>query len=128
MENKDVNTNGAFVEEPSANSVGSVKIAEEVILAIATTAACETEGVARIYAKGPVNPKTIIDSLKPSKGVFYTENSDGIEITVQIAVVSGQKIVTVAEKVQENVTESVQSMTGIVVTRVNVMVNGLFEK
>lgn len=126
MENQDVTVNESAEEK--AFTVGTVKIAEEVILTIATTAVCETEGVAKIYAKGPVNAKKIIDSFKPSKGVSYTENADGIEITVQIAVVSGEKISVVAERVQENVTETVQSMTGIVVTRVNVMVNGLSEK
>ena len=126
MENMELNRNE--VETGNDTAVGTVKIAEEVILTIATTAVCETEGVARIYAKGAVNPKNLIDSFKPSKGVFYAETSDGIEITVQIAVVSGQKITAVAEKVQENVIETVQSMTGIVVTRINVMINGLSDK
>lgn len=125
MENQEVNV---IETEEKESAVGTVKISEEVILAIATTAACETEGVARIYPKGSVNPKNLIDSLKPSKGVFYTENTDGIEITVQIAVLNGLKITAVAEKVQENVTETVQSMTGILVTRVNVVVNGLADK
>ena len=100
MENMELNRNE--VETGNDTAVGTVKIAEEVILTIATTAVCETEGVARIYAKGAVNPKNLIDSFKPSKGVFYAETSDGIE--------------------------TVQSMTGIVVTRVNVMINGLSDK
>ena len=125
MENNEINVNETVTEE--GNAVGTVKIAEEVIVTIATTAVCETEGVARICAKANVNPKNLIDSLKPAKGVFYTETPEGIEVTVQIAVRSGQKITAVAERVQENVTEAVQSMTGIVVTRVNVLINAIAE-
>ena len=49
--------------------------------------------------------------------------------TVTLYIVSnyGCKIVSVCEKVQENVKQTIQNMTGITVKRVDVIVTGLAE-
>lgn len=99
---------------------GSVKIAEEVIVKIAQTAACEVEGVGKICPK-IVNPK----AAKNNKGVILISEDDGLDVTVQISVLEDYKIVEVSEKVQEHVSESINTMTGIPVKKVNVMVTGI---
>ena len=51
---------------------------------------------------------------------------DGIAtVTVHITVVYGSKVMPLCEKVQENVKQAIQNMTGITVARVDVLVVGL---
>ena len=53
---------------------------------------------------------------------------DGIAtVTVHLAAVYGSKIMPLCEKVQENVKQTIQNMTGITVARVDVLVVGLAE-
>ena len=99
---------------------GSVKISEEVIVKIAQMAACEVEGVGRIFPKA-VNSK----STKNNKGVILVTEDDGVIVTVQISVLENYKIIEVSEKVQEHVAESISTMAGITVKKVNVMVTGI---
>ena len=52
--------------------------------------------------------------------------ADGIAtVTVHITVVYGSKVMPLCEKVQENVKQAIQNMTGITVARVDVLVVGL---
>lgn len=51
---------------------------------------------------------------------------DGIAtVTVHLTVVYGSKVMPLCEKVQENVKQTIQNMTGITVSRVDVLVVGL---
>lgn len=53
---------------------------------------------------------------------------DGIAtVTVHLTAVYGSKIMPLCEKVQENVKQTIQNMTGITVARVDVLVVGLAE-
>ena len=53
---------------------------------------------------------------------------DGIAtVTVHLTAVYGSKIMPLCEKVQENVKQTIQNMTGITVARVDVLVVGLTE-
>ena len=54
--------------------------------------------------------------------------ADGIAtVTVHLTAVDGSKIMPLCEKVQENVKQTIQNMTGITVARVDVLVVGLAE-
>lgn len=101
---------------------GTVKIAEDVIVKIAQTSACEVEGVAKIYPR--LNGSR---GIKNNKGVILVAAEDGLDITVQIAVLRNYKIIDVSQKVQEHVAESVNTMTGIDIKSVNVTVTGIAE-
>ena len=51
---------------------------------------------------------------------------DGVaQITVNLLVAYGNRIPSMCAKVQENVKSTVQNMTGITVSRVNVVVRGV---
>lgn len=101
-------------------NIGSVKIAEEVVVKIAQTAACEIDGVGRIFPK-PVNSK----SAKNNRGVILANDADGVTVTVQISVLPDFKIIDVSEKVQTHVAESISTMAGLNVKKVNIMVTGI---
>ena len=92
-----------------------------VLEKMAQIAACEVEGVTglskrAIDIKGTLRAKSVFKSVK-------AESINGaIKITVYICVDKDAKIRAVAEAVQKNVKEKVQSMTGTAVTKVDVIV------
>lgn len=104
-------------------------INNEAIVQIAGIAALEVEGVAGL-AKRPVqlkNFKSVMSGSRSShsKSVELTTDSGVIILDIFITVLDGAKVKTVAETVQHNVKDKVQSMTGNAVAAVNVHVDDL---
>lgn len=100
---------------------GALRISEDVIASIVKNSVNETDGV---YAIVP-SKKTIKDLFVKKEDIGDVSiklNEDVVEITLKIIIKGGSKAVSVAESVQANVKSSVQSMTGIAVSRVNVVV------
>jgi len=52
-------------------------------------------------------------------------NGDSVEIALGVTVDSTCKVKSVAEKIQQKIKDEVQNMTGIIVTRVNVNIDGI---
>ena len=105
----------------NANAYGTLRISRDVIATIAKSTAAEVEGIYGIAKlssdfKGMFNKG---QSVKPVSG----EIND--EIAVNVILAGGYKIPAVAEKVQKSIKESVQSMTGITVSKVNMVVAGV---
>jgi len=99
---------------------GTVNISEDVISIIANIAASEVEGVEKMTGgiTGEITEMLGMKSL--SKGVeVYIDNND-VKISMNIAIEYGNKIKEVAEKVQEKVKETVETMTGLNVNGVNI--------
>jgi len=104
---------------------GTLKISKKVIAAIARTAAMEIGGVAslpefdvsmgeRIFSRGfGIGPVRVLLS------------EDFAEIGISLNVESGARIPDVCAAVQSNIKDSIQTMTGIVVSKVNVTVAGI---
>ena len=109
------------VESKEVN--GQIQISDEVIAIIAGTAAAETEGVT-LPSSAPVNTvKGFFGKKNQSKGVKVTvEESDAL-IEVEISVKFGINIKKACEEVQQKVKNAVETMTGLTVTGVNVVVS-----
>ena len=108
---------------------GTIKISEEVIAAIATTSALEIEGVLKVSQKMSASVKNISSQLKHIvKGVNIINSEEGVDITLQISVKHGYNIPDVAKKVQKNVADALSGMTGLSITRVNVVVTSVAEE
>ena len=99
---------------------GSVKIAEDVISALAIVAAGEIEGVKYLNDQ---KPKKL--SKKAKKHIKLSYNGRNLVIDVYIIVKYGFVIPKVASAVQENVIEAVESMSGLKVEAVNVHCTGI---
>lgn len=99
---------------------GSLQISTDVVAKIARLAAMEVNGVKDICAAPGV--KSLLG--KP-KSVSIDLLDDVAEITLNIIVFYGSKIPAICEKVQQNVKASVQNMTTITVSKVNVVVVGV---
>ena len=110
-----------MVESKEVN--GQIQISDEVIAIIAGTAAAETEGVT-LPSSAPVNTvKGFFGKKNQSKGVKVTvEESDAL-IEVEISVKFGINIKKACEEVQQKVKNAVETMTGLTVTGVNVVVS-----
>ncbi|AMA74639.1 MULTISPECIES: Asp23/Gls24 family envelope stress response protein [Aneurinibacillus] len=105
--------------EFSQLELGKIEIAPEVIEVIAHMASAEVPGVAGL-SSGIVSDFVERLGRKSSRGVRVDIKEKEATIDLYIIVEYGQQIPDVAYKVQENVRESIQNMTGLVVTQVNV--------
>lgn len=100
--------------EKKPEMTGEVRISEHVIRSIAEVSAKETDGVARLAAV-----KTSL--LRTEAPVTVQVVNDMVEITIRLVLQSGCRLTVVAEQVQQHVKENVQSMTGVIVSKVHVI-------
>ena len=95
------------------------------LLEDAGTAAAETEGIA--LATAPVNAvKGFFGKKSQSKGVKVTVEESNALIEVEISVKFGINIKKVCEEVQAKVKNAVETMTGLTVSGVNVIVSDVW--
>lgn len=120
------------VEEVKENTDdnGNIKISVDVVSTIAGIAANEIEGVAGMCGSIAGGIAELLGSKKnPSKGVKVEMKEDSVVIDLYIVVFYGIRIPELAWELQENVKNSVESMTGLTVEKVNIHVDGVsFEK
>ena len=109
---------------------GTIRISEDVVAAIASQAASEIEGVALMTATGSGVTDLIGKKQGPKgKGIKIHLEENRVHVDVFLLAVYGKSIPAVAQKVQDRVSASLQSMTGLTVGNVNVHVGGvIFEK
>jgi uncharacterized alkaline shock family protein YloU len=98
-----------------------LNVSIQVLEKMAQIAACEIEGVTGL-SKRAIDIKGSFKSKSVFKGVRAENINGAIEITVYICVAKGVKVREVASAVQTNVKDKIQTMTGTVVTKVNVFV------
>ena len=114
------------MEITSSNPNGTLTISEEVLCAIATNAAKDVDGVSS-FSNRPVDVVNTIKkgSLKVMSPVRIVQDGDDIDVSIYLNLEPNQKIQKVAQKVQHNVKEAVQNMTGKPVSHVNVVITGI---
>ena len=104
--------------------IGSLRISRDVIATIAGTAAQEVPGVARLATFTANNIKGMLSKRQMPRPVSIDLTDEMAQIVIQVILKDGTNIPSVSEKIQESVKESVQNMTGIPVTKVNIVVAG----
>ena len=105
--------------------IGSLRISGDVIATIAGTAAQEVPGVARLATFTANNIKGMLSKRQMPRPVSIDLTDEMAQIVIQVILKDGTNIPSVSEKIQESVKESVQNMTGIPVTKVNIVVAGI---
>ena len=93
----------------------------EVLAKMTEIAAKEIDGVVGLSKKA-INLKGAVKSKNPFTGVKIESVNGALKLNVYICVKKDAVVKEVAEKVQENVKEKIQTMTGTAVTEVNVNV------
>ena len=108
-------------------NLGIVKISDEVVSIIAGIAAEEVNGVEDLQHLVSNNISQLLKGKKNSgKNVKVTLNEDFATIDLNLAVEYGVKIPELVKAVQENVKRTVETMTGLNVTAVNVNVQNIY--
>lgn len=107
--------------------VGIIKISDEVIAIIAGLAASEIKGIVSM-SSGKVEEWTqkISGKKNITRGVKVNVEGDSAVIDLFLTVEYGLRIPEVAEKVQSNVKKTVESLTGLLVDKVNVNVLNIY--
>ena len=103
---------------------GSVRISNDVVGVIAGVAATEIKGVVGMSGGITGGITELLGMKNLSKGVKVEVGEKDTSIDIFLVVEYGSNIATVAQEVQENVKQTVETMTGLNVVSVNVNVQG----
>ena len=116
--------NKQYVTQTQEN--GSVMISEDVITTIVAHAVEEVEGVVGLNSKPGADIIDMIGKKGWGKGLKITiGDEDALTVDCNINVAYGQSVVSVANAVQEAVTNALESMAGVQIAAVNVNVCGI---
>ena len=116
-----VENNETALEVTDENVSGEgIRIANDVIAAIANKAASEVDGV--FSMAGGISD---VFGKKMSRGIKVDAGEKNTKIDVNIIVEYGARIPDVAFEIQNRVKKAVESMTGLEVLEVNVHVQGV---
>ena len=107
------------------NSIGVIKISDDVITVIAGIAAREIEGVYPLFGN---NENNSLDRRSISKGIKVTVSDNKTIIYINVAVDYGVKIPYIIKELQENVKSQIESLTGVKIEEINVCVQKVLNK
>jgi uncharacterized alkaline shock family protein YloU len=107
------------------NELGEIKVSEEVVAIIASTAAAEVPGVSGMsggFAGGIVE---MLGRKNLSKGVKVEVGEKEAAIDLFVVIDYGYRIPDVSWDIQEKVKKSVEEFTGLDVIEVNIHIQGI---
>ena len=104
---------------------GEVKIADEVVAIIAALAATEVEGVASMAGNITNELISRLGMKNLSKGVKVDVLEGVVTVSLTLNLKYNYSVVEVSGKVQENVKNAIENMTGLEVADVNIKVAGV---
>lgn len=100
---------------------GTLRVSENVIITIAKNAAAEVSGIHSIAEK-TFNISSLLNANTDPSDISVTMLDGVAKITMSVIVKNGYNVVNVCEQIQERVKSSVQSMTGVTVSKVDISV------
>jgi len=112
-------------EAEKSTLVGKIKIADNVAAAIANIAAQEVDGVVKVIGSSTSPITEMFGKKNLAKGVKINMDEEGTNIELALVIQHGVNIVKIAEEVQRNVKEAVESMTGISVKNVDITISDI---
>ena len=106
-------------------NVGEVQIADEVVAIIAGLAATEVEGVASMA--GNITNELVgkLGMKNLAKGVKVDISPEAVVVDMALNMEYGYNIPKTSENVQERVKTTIENMTGLSVSEVNVRIAGV---
>lgn len=106
-------------------NLGEVKIADEVVAAIAGLAAMEVDGVASMAGNAKKDIAGRLGMKSVAKGVKVDVLEGIVTAKLALNLKYGYNIKTTTEKVQEKVKAAIENMTGLEVADVNIRITGV---
>lgn len=111
--------------EQTTTDLGKVEISPEVIEVISSIAATEIEGVASMHVNFASGVVERISRKSSGRGVKVDLTEDGIMVDVALHVMYGVSIPEVCRKVQENIIQTLRTMTALEPSAINIHVIGV---
>ena len=125
-ENKNVKQEEVELNEEIKTENEGIKISDDVVAVIAGVAVAEVPGVAGMAGGFAGGITEVLSGKKNlSKGIKVDADEKEVRIDVNIIVEYGSRIPDVAYEIQTRVKKSVENMTGLKVSEVNVHVQGV---
>jgi len=100
--------------------IGSIRIAADVVPLIAALASQDVEGVSLLLDKkiSAFN----INFKRPTRGIKVDINGKKVSVDMSIGIKYGYQVPEISGKVQNSVKTTIETMTGLEVTDVNVRI------
>ena len=117
---KEENQNSYTIQSDEA--IGQVQIADEVVAIIAGLAATEVEGVASMAGNITNELVSKLGMKTLSKGIKDSVDNGEVAVEVAINIDYGYSVPKTSRMVQEKVKASIENMTGLIVSDVNVTI------
>lgn len=112
-------------ENRNIPEIGNIKISEEVVAILADKAVKEVEGIAGLSGSLAESFAVVLGKKSATKGISVDIKDDTAVIHLHTVVKYGFRIPEVAWQAQEIVKSTIESMTGLTVTKVNISVEGV---
>ena len=107
-------------DEESRTELGAVRIHKDVIASIASLASLEVEGVKRIGGDFKASIYELLGK-KERKGISVEiDRKEEVRLDMSLVVKYGYNVTEVAQRVQENVQQSLEKMTNLTIKEINV--------
>lgn len=107
------------------DSMGSVKIADDVVAMIAALAATEVEGVTSMVGNITHELMNRIGYKNIARGVKVEIYGKKVKVDISLNIEYGYNIPATGQKIQTKVQAAIESMTGLEVTDVNIRIAGV---
>ncbi|OCA91050.1 hypothetical protein A8F94_04085 [Bacillus sp. FJAT-27225] len=120
-----MNENSILEMSEGMSGHGKVEIAPEVIEVIAGIAASEVEGVASMRGNFATGVVEKLGKKNHGKGIKVELTESGIKVDVFCMMKFGVSIPSVAQKVQDNIRQTLLNMTALTAEEVNVHIVGI---
>lgn len=105
------------------DNLGDIKIQNEVVATIVSIAMSEVEGVVNLSGKRFLDP--LRAQKAPDKGVDVKIEENRVHVTVDVRILYGNPIYDIARRLQQQVKNAVEQMTGLIVDAVDVNVRNI---
>ena len=110
---------------PGKVELGSVRVTDDVIAVIAGLAATEVDGISAMAGNITNELMSRVGVKNLAKGVRVEIIGQKIRVAISLIIDYGVNIPTTCGKVQERVKSTIENMTGLTVTDVNVRIAGV---
>lgn len=107
------------------NNIGSVQIADDVVAVIAGLAATEVDGVSAMAGNITNELMSKVGYKSLTKGVKVEIKDRKVKAELALTMDYGYNIPATSSKVQEKVKSTIENMTGLEVTDVNIRIAGV---
>ena len=113
------------MEQNKEKKIGEVKIADDVVSAIAGLAATDAKGVACLAGGLTHDMITSSDVKNIRKSVRISIDDGCVAVKLALILTGGRSIPEVTDDVREKVVNAIESMTGMKVTDVSITIAGV---